>query len=80
MIDGIAKRLQSAPTRERAAAGLDLWLLGREDDSLEGTLYGELVCGRRLVMHRISISPKSVACTTCYRRLPALGLRRRRMT
>ncbi|EJY54887.1 phosphoribosylformylglycinamidine synthase II [Alicyclobacillus hesperidum URH17-3-68] len=46
VIDGIAKRLPSAPAREVAAAGLELWLLGREDDRLDGTLYGELVCGQ----------------------------------
>ncbi|GLG02161.1 phosphoribosylformylglycinamidine synthase subunit PurL [Alicyclobacillus hesperidum subsp. aegles] len=45
VIDGIAKRLPSAPARE-VAAGLELWLLGREDDRLDGTLYGELVCGQ----------------------------------
>ncbi|WAH41639.1 phosphoribosylformylglycinamidine synthase subunit PurL [Alicyclobacillus fastidiosus] len=42
VLDGIGHRVPSAP--KVAGEHTSLWLLGREDESLDGTLYGELVC------------------------------------
>lgn len=49
VIEGIDRRIPSAPTSRQLQGHLDdyaLWLLGREDDGLDGTLYGELAVGR----------------------------------
>ncbi|WP_206916060.1 phosphoribosylformylglycinamidine synthase subunit PurL [Alicyclobacillus suci] len=43
VMDGIEHRVPSAP--KSVLEPTELWVLGREDDSLSGTLYGELVCG-----------------------------------
>lgn len=42
VMDGIEHRVPSAP--RSVVEPTALWVLGREDDSLSGTLYGELVC------------------------------------
>ncbi|WP_407655189.1 phosphoribosylformylglycinamidine synthase subunit PurL [Alicyclobacillus dauci] len=43
VISGIGHRVPSAPA---AVKDTQLFLLGREDDSLDGTLYAEMACGR----------------------------------
>ncbi|MFD1673659.1 phosphoribosylformylglycinamidine synthase subunit PurL [Alicyclobacillus fodiniaquatilis] len=44
VIDGIGRRIASVPVE--VDDQVSLWMLGREDDALDGSLYGEVVCGR----------------------------------
>ncbi|WP_067622635.1 phosphoribosylformylglycinamidine synthase subunit PurL [Alicyclobacillus acidiphilus] len=49
VLEGIQRRIPSTPPKaliEEHWSDWALWILGREDDCLDGTLYGELAVGR----------------------------------